>query len=229
MRYNEFMMKEFGDMIMWDVNFNAIRSSFDKSSEQSQKLSERINYYNAGFLGNAADQLLTAGTDWVGSKVKGLLLGNLYKFSLSKLGNQISTLMNGGVMETANAVGGYIRDAKHRNNKNGIISGNLFGDNISVEQAEQAEQDEQASTTKPTLGTIGGGKFDQHDEGESIIEDGNKYFNDSLDGNIFDDSVSVRHAKGDARKEELFEEPPTPIINTYLGNMFSAQTLANNL
>lgn len=167
-RYNEFMMKEFGDMIMWDVNFNAIRSSFDKSSEQSQKLSERINYYNAGFLGNAADQLLTTGTNWAKSKVKGTLLGNLYTFSLSKLGDQISTLMNGGVMETANAIGRSVKNNNYKKVENNSIGSNLFKD--------------------------------------SIIPQPQPITNDSI-----------------------FEEPPTPYVNTNLGNMFEAQTLVNNL
>jgi hypothetical protein len=166
-RYNEFMMKEFGDMIMWDVNFNANRSSFDKSSDQASDLSKRINYYNGGMLSNAGDQLLTAATDWVSSKAKGLLLGNLYSLSLTRVGDQISTLMNGGVMETANAIA---RNVKNNNKKveNNSIGSNLFED--------------------------------------SIIPQPQPITNDSI-----------------------FEEPPTPYVNTNLGNMFEAQTLANNL
>lgn len=236
-RYNEFMMKEFGDMIMWDVNFNANRSSFDKSSDQASDLSKRINYYNGGMLSNAGDQLLTAATDWVSSKAKGLLLGNLYSLSLTRVGDQISTLMNGGVMETANAIARNVKNNNYKKVGNNSIGSNLFEDTMNKELSNTQpdlgtisdNSNLQSTDNRSDLGNIGGGKFDQHNKGEVAMEDGNKYFNDSLDGNIFDDSVSVRHAKGDVRKEDLFEEPPTPYVNTHLGNIFSAQTLVNNL
>lgn len=154
-RYNEFLMKEIGDMIKWDttLNLDIPRDSHDKSSINKNALEEILSHkpkfdlseldylkrieseddYNSlknkslpgyperieseGFLANAVDQLLTTGVNVLGSYAKRAVLGNLYTYSLTKIGDQISTLMNGGVMETANAIAEYVTDSQQRNNK----------------------------------------------------------------------------------------------------------------
>lgn len=194
-RYNEFLMKEIGDMIKWDTttNIDMQRNSHDKSHINKNALEERLSHklkfdlseldylkrieseddYNSlknkklpnyperiesnGFLANATDQLLTTGVNILGSYAKRAVLGNLYTYSLTRIGDQISTLMNGGVMETANAVAEYITDSQQRNNKG-------------------------------------------------------RYSNDEL-----------------LNKTNIFEGTKKPYINNTMGNIFKANTIANNI
>lgn len=81
--------------------------------------------YDKGFLGNAIDQVVSTVTTKVNSLIKKAVLGNIYTFSLTKIGDQLSSFANGNVLGAARDVSKYIRDSK-RNNTGGTPSGNLF-------------------------------------------------------------------------------------------------------
>lgn len=67
-----------------------------------------------GWLAKVVDQLIQTGAGWVASKIKRAVMGNLYTFSLTRIGDQLSTLASGDILSTARNAAEYIRDAKQR-------------------------------------------------------------------------------------------------------------------
>lgn len=117
-RFNEFTMKQIGDFISydWDTNFepasyqntiNKTTTSNDQDVNQNQMLTD---YYEVGAL----QQLLGTATNIVEGVVKRAVMGNLYTFSLTKLGDQAQSLLDGNVWSAARGVAEYVRDSKHR-------------------------------------------------------------------------------------------------------------------
>lgn len=143
-RYNDFLMEEFGDIILksetkkqeeeipskitighsgaFDKYANFTLGSTDKIAQtwdfnKADIKNTRLKGFpparpeKSGFLVNATDQLISTGLDKVNSYLKKKVLGNLYTFSLTRIGNQIKSLAQGNVIGAARDVQGYINNA----------------------------------------------------------------------------------------------------------------------
>lgn len=120
-RYNEFLMRELGDIIENDVINNDGRlAEYDKpdNTRVSVELLNRLNYYEQkGFLSNTTSELTGTGKNIVEGLVKRAILGNIYTFSLTKMGDQANALLSGNVWSTARAINEYITDDRQRRQK----------------------------------------------------------------------------------------------------------------
>lgn len=124
MRYNEFLLKEFGDLIL-----------SDNMENPDKDLKTAMDFFNKGFLENAANQILQTGIGAVANKLKSAVLGNLYTFSLTNIGDQLASLANGDILGTARNVADYIRDAKQRK-ANQLNNLNIF-DKLGITQKDK--------------------------------------------------------------------------------------------
>lgn len=153
--YNEFNMKSFGDLIIWDYDYKLgmekyMQNSNDVAAEKS--LDERLNYYTetngvrysnipnphtpqykkgimekiGGAVMNAAAQVVNVASDAVTGIVKKAVLGNLYTFSLTRMVGQAKSLMQGNVWSTARNVSEYVNDAQQRNEYGLPVGHSLF-------------------------------------------------------------------------------------------------------
>jgi hypothetical protein len=111
--------------------------------------------YDYGLLGNAINQLVSVGLDKVNSLFKKAVLGNLYTFSLTKMGDQLKQLASGDILGTARNVQNYIKDSKNRKAGNephqagdlfpetgyemGSPSGSLYGEAKPIPQHKQSD------------------------------------------------------------------------------------------
>ena len=153
-RYNEFLMKELGDFIMADTSSVTSGSTRIRSrtknyeNKQSQIIKDKTNHYfktdnkpvmkdqkyvnkrlpgfpelkvKSGLLAQVAG----TAKGMVNSFVNKLLLGNLYTFSLSRMGNQLKDVAKGNVFNVARNANEYYTDYKQR--KENDITMNLFG------------------------------------------------------------------------------------------------------
>lgn len=123
-RYNEFLLKDIGDFIEWDLYINTTYPKTDISNDK--ELNNRIDFYKqTDFKENLKSQLEGVGKGIVSSIGNRFLLGNLYTFSLSKLQDQYNSAREGNVFNTARNVNEYYTDYKQRKQNN--ITTNLFG------------------------------------------------------------------------------------------------------
>ena len=96
-----------------------------------------------GFLQKAVDQLLQTGKGMAEGLLKRAVLGNLYTFSLTRIGDQMASLANGDILSTARNAAEYIRDAKQRK-ANQLNNLNIFNN------------DKVLVTSNGPMGTIAG-------------------------------------------------------------------------
>ena len=161
-RYNEFMSREFGDLLnisrtdggegihnRFIPKYNTVESQhssydewftesscvvsangeFEKDSvKKLMKSNFMVDKYGDAWttankkdrtwwqqsLINATNQVVGGAMNYVGQKLKGAILGNLYTFSLSKLGFQLFNAASGDIGGTAAAINQYIKDEKQR-------------------------------------------------------------------------------------------------------------------
>ena len=148
-RYNEFNMKEFGDMITLDLY--RLKENFDSKEVSNDDYEQFEDFYgsnsprqaesftnlkqskskikkitNNNFLSNAIGQVVNVGIDAVTGLVKRAVLGNLYTFSLTKIAKQLKGVVEGDVWSTARGVSEYIKDAKQRKENQVTIGHSLF-------------------------------------------------------------------------------------------------------
>lgn len=122
-RYNEFLLKEMGDLIK-----NSTQQRYSHNINANE-LDKRVNFFeNQGFLLEAVDQLVTTGTHALGGLIKKAVLGNLYTFSLTKLSDQVKGLIQGDIISSARHMDSYIRGSinKNRNKNTKITTSNIF-------------------------------------------------------------------------------------------------------
>lgn len=93
-------------------------------SNQSSKPKKTNPFVKA--VTNAATQVVGTAYHYVSDKIKRALLGNLYTFSLTRLGDQLKAAANGDVWSTLRAVDEYTRDAKQRRGQVEFTDDNLF-------------------------------------------------------------------------------------------------------
>lgn len=150
-RYNESAMHEFGDMILSDIistgeikkQENQIQVNgldermafYSKSTENNQVVQnqELIDKSLPGYEGsksltrsNIINQLLSVGNDAITGIMKKAVLGNLYTFSLTRIGDQINSAMNGNIWSTIRGVNEYINDSRQREEHGIPVVNSLF-------------------------------------------------------------------------------------------------------
>ena len=125
--YNEFIMEKIGDIILSDFYSSSSlypKDTIDKSTLMAG-LNKRMNPYDKGFLGNALNQVIGAGVNYIEDKLERALLGNLHTYSLTQIGSQIKDLMNGNVIKTVQGAKDYIDEAKKRKEQKSPPNNNI--------------------------------------------------------------------------------------------------------
>lgn len=117
--YNEMLLKELGDVIATDTQLvclndkNVLTVSNEYKTPDSLKSNNLITY-KPGFLSNAAGQLIGTAVSKVKSTFKRAVLGNLYTYSLTQIGNQLKSAAQGNVIKTAQTIKQYRKNAQQR-------------------------------------------------------------------------------------------------------------------
>ena len=96
-----------------------------KKNDPKQSSNKKSNKFTDALI-NAGAQVAGTAYRFVSSKLKRALLGNLYTFSLTRLGDQLKAAANGDVWSTLRAVDEYNRDAKQRRGQVGFTDDNIF-------------------------------------------------------------------------------------------------------
>lgn len=133
-RYNKFLMKEFGDFVFASENNGVGAGTGTKLGQLLPNAMDDVKFTHEtlpghpgskSWLQNVVDQLIQTGKGFLESKLKSAVMGNLYTFSLTRIGDQLTSLANGDVLSTARNVAEYIRDAKQRKS-NQLTNLNIF-------------------------------------------------------------------------------------------------------
>lgn len=96
----------------------------------------------SNFLNNAIGEVVNLGTNYVESKVKQAILGNLNGFSLEKAATQVQSLLKGDVIGTYRNVEGYINNNNIKNESDRITKSSLF-ESLENQQKENVVGNEQ--------------------------------------------------------------------------------------
>jgi hypothetical protein len=135
--YNEFLMERIGDIILSDFNtIQNTKNAVDKlgvetnskdveisntayfndvnKNVQQAGLNKRFNPFDKGLIGNAVNQLVSTGVNYVEDKIERVLLGNLHTYSLTRIGSQVKDVLDGNIIKTVQAAKDYIDDSKKR-------------------------------------------------------------------------------------------------------------------
>lgn len=230
--YNEFIMKELGDVILSDFidtsKFSASESSFylETGTEHTERikkinkltagLNKRMNPYDKGFIGNALNQVIGAGVNYIEDKLERALLGNLHTYSLTQIGSQVKDLMDGNVIKTVQAAQDYIDEAKKRKEKksspnNNISTSNKYGRPVEFEDNED---------NNPT-GNLSVSKTQTRPEEFEDNEDNNPK------GNLFSNEVPVKKKpSGNITAQQL---AALKVKGKPTGKIFDNITLINNI
>ena len=131
--YNEFMIRRLGDMILTDLG--SIESFAQKDNATALKeLKKRSNPFDKGFLGNALNQVVGMGVNYLEDKLERAILGNLHTYSLVQIGSQVKSAMKGNVIATVQAAKDYVDAANQRKemgNKH-PPEGNIFPETVNT-------------------------------------------------------------------------------------------------
>lgn len=149
--YNEFLMRELGDVVgidtlVHDYDSADMLGNIDASSAPQQDnlearaiFDQRSNIYSnqeiintvenkrkgKSFLKNAVDELVGSLKRKVNSKLKNIYLGNLFSFSISRLGDQLRALKSGHIWTTIDNINDYTSgnstDLAHLDKPNGNL------------------------------------------------------------------------------------------------------------
>lgn len=142
-RYNEYMQRTIGDVILWDMLTNTtnmdgsttdytIKSEAQKDNNtRKDELLSRLNYYNndKGILSEMAEDLINTGVDRINKFAKSLYLGNIYGFSLEKATYDIKDLMDGKIFNNINAAKDFVNNFKNKKPKIPTDLGNIYNSN----------------------------------------------------------------------------------------------------
>jgi hypothetical protein len=122
----------YGNLRMRDTStYNA---TLHEDADHTTIVKESSMKGERGFLGNVIGQGVGLITDHVKEKLTRAVLGNLYTYSLTKIGSQLGELAKGNLIKSGQSVKQYIDNAQQRaaakvKNANGSI-GNIFKDSI---------------------------------------------------------------------------------------------------
>jgi hypothetical protein len=109
-RYNEFLLKEMGDLIK-----NSIQQRYSHNINANE-LDKRVNFFE------------NPGTHASGGLIKKAVLGNLYTLSLTKLSDQVKGLIQSDIISSTRHMDSYIGGSinKNRNKNTKITTSNIF-------------------------------------------------------------------------------------------------------
>lgn len=131
-RYNEFLLKDVGDFIKWDLYSNIQDNDLKDNNLKDNivdanalELSNRADFYETNYQDNIKNQLNGVGQSIISSIGDRFFLGNLYTFSLSRINDQIKSFQKGNIWSTARNIAEYRNDHMQRNDNN--IKMNLMG------------------------------------------------------------------------------------------------------
>ena len=82
--------------------------------------------HDAGLVGNALKQVFGQVKTHVKSKINRALLGNLHTYSLTQIGSQIKSALQGNLIPTAQAAKDYVKEANERNAIKPTANGNIY-------------------------------------------------------------------------------------------------------
>lgn len=97
----------------------------EKNRQKKSSQDKKPNKFTKALI-NAGSQVVGTAYHYVSDKIKRALLGNLYTFSLTRLGDQLKAAANGDVWSTLRAVDEYNRDAKQRRGQVKFTDDNIF-------------------------------------------------------------------------------------------------------
>lgn len=103
--------------------------------KQYNDLESRVNYYESTWWQNALNEVEGVVSGMGTGLIEKVMLGNLYKFSLTKLADQTKKAVNGHVFSTARAINEYVNDTKnpgktkHVNKIGNIFQANTLANN----------------------------------------------------------------------------------------------------
>lgn len=138
--YNDFMSRTIGDIILTDLLDTAenygwveddLKSVPQTTSNGKKELLMSIfkegNWPQSGFLTNALNQVTGALVSDVKGLVNKALLGNLFTFSLTNVGRQVSSFLKGDLIRTGMSIKKYIdaHNARHPNDSP-MVYDNIF-------------------------------------------------------------------------------------------------------
>lgn len=123
-QYNEFLMKDIGDMIEWDADYRSKYQPLDAQikSIRSNNFDNRANVYKSDIF----TELGGFGSRFINRIINKIKLGNLYTFSLSNLKDQISLMNEGHLFSTIGSTRKYLEDNKKAKMQYVKQIGNLF-------------------------------------------------------------------------------------------------------
>lgn len=132
--YNEFLMRQLGDVIAIDSSLYGLGVDGTQSAPQKgvqayyDELGKRSDIYKSKtFVESVASELTGSGMRFLKNTVKKITLGNIFSFSLSKFSDQIKALGQGHVWNTVSSVKSYINNASVKNNASRTTQlGNIF-------------------------------------------------------------------------------------------------------
>ena len=143
-RYNEFLLKTIGDLIQlehqssssndlidyYEMSEDELKSYWEskniKDIERRSKVEKFEGYPKYENKSGGLYQLMGTAENIATGLFKKAILGNLFTFSLTRLGDQINSLMNGDIWTVARGVDEYIRDARQRNENQLPVGHSLF-------------------------------------------------------------------------------------------------------
>lgn len=105
------------------LNENLKNKTIDNRDEWSNKESWSLS----GFIENGAGQVVGHAEKFITSKINRALLGNLYGFSLTKIGTQLTELAQGNLIKSGMSIAQYIKnESKKRSNNSEKPNRNIF-------------------------------------------------------------------------------------------------------
>ena len=145
-RYNEFMMRDIGDMISIDsqiIDYGVwndggakidgnpegfvVQKDPTNTNHHVDRLYERSNVYENTSFGDAImNELIGAGTRAVNSVVDKITLGNLHTMSLTRVGDQLKAASQGHLWSSVQAIKRYTTNQKQAKTKYVKNIGDLF-------------------------------------------------------------------------------------------------------
>lgn len=141
--YNSIMMRTIGDVIKTDTAtacmsddgtpvYNISSTEQFDDYNQQEELINRVNESETNF----AEQIVGAVKGDVVSLVKRAVLGNIYSYSLTKIGSDLDSLAQGNLIKAGQTAKDYIKTAQERaamrNKGNVKPSGDIYPDNPTI-------------------------------------------------------------------------------------------------
>lgn len=122
-RYNEFLLKTIGDLIQLEhqnsssndlIDYYENNNETKKSTSDDSQFKKLDGYPKYENKSGVMYQLAGTAENIVSGLLKKAVLGNLFTFSLTRLGDQANALLNGDIWTVARGVSEYIKDANQR-------------------------------------------------------------------------------------------------------------------